>query len=139
MASGYSINLRAFYDAVKIKEQPLEDVITRANCLIFELIGNILYGSNDINIDIVENIFKLFCVSVKSAAEVNTLNVDDVFNYIAETSQELLQEMSDRGQPMRELCYILGTSSESNVNYSLTSRVTILVAILSFFEIKFDL
>lgn len=139
MASGYSINLRAFYNAVKIKEQPLEDVITRANCLIFELIGNILYGSNDINIDIVENIFKLFCVSVKSAAEVNTLNVDDVFNYIAETSQELLQEMSDRGQPMRELCYILGTSSESNVNYSLTSRVTILVAILSFFEIKFDL
>ena len=139
MATEYSINLRKIYDAVEIKKEPLEDIITKANCLIFQLIWNILYGSGDIEIDNIENIYKLFCVSVKSAAEVNTLNADDVFNYIAETSQELLKEMSDRGQPIRELCYILGTSSESNVNYSLTSRVTILVAILSFFEIKFDL
>ena len=139
MEKEYLINLNKLYDDVNIKEYPLEYVITKANCDIYILINDILCGDKDIDVDIINEIYTLFCISIKSTAKVNAVNVDEVFSYLAETSQELLEEIKNHNNPMRELCYILGTSSESDVNYTLTSRVTILIAILSFFDIKFDL
>ena len=139
MEKEYLINLNKLYDDVNIKEYPLEYVITKANCDIYILINDILCGDKDIDVDIINEIYTLFCISIKSTAKVNAINVDEVFSYLAETSQELLEEIKNHDNPMRELCYILGTSSESDVNYTLTSRVTILIAILSFFDIKFDL
>ena len=139
MEKEYLINLNKLYDEVNIKEYPLEYVITKANCDIYILINDILCGDKDIDVDIINEIYTLFCISIKSTAKVNAINVDEVFSYLAETSQELLEEIKNHDNPMRELCYILGTSSESDVNYTLTSRVTILIAILSFFDIKFDL
>lgn len=139
MEKEYLINLNKLYDDVNIKEYPLEYVITKANCDIYILINDILCGDKDIDVDIINEIYTLFCISIKSTAKVNAVNVDEVFSYLAETSQELLEEIKNHDNPMRELCYILGTSSESDVNYTLTSRVTILIAILSFFDIKFDL
>ena len=139
MEKEYLINLNKLYNEVTIKEYPLEYVITKANCDIYILINDILYGDKDIDVDIINEIYTLFCISIKSAAKVNAGNVDEVFSYLTETSQELLEEIKNHDNPMRELCYILGTSSESDINYTLTSRVTILIAILSFFDIKFDL
>ena len=107
MEKEYLINLNKLYDDVNIKEYPLEYVITKANCDIYILINDILCGDKDIDVDIINEIYTLFCISIKSAAKVKAVNVDEVFSYLAETSQELLEEMKNHNNPMQELWYIL--------------------------------
>lgn len=132
MENKSSINVKAIYDSVDTDIKVL-DTVTKLNYYILNFIYNILYSNDDINLEIIEPIFKFWCISVKQVEQAEEKELyNDMVQYLEETSNDISNNFSD----VSTIAYFVGTHTESSETLTVTTLTALVCAILKKLDIN---
>lgn len=132
MENKSSINVKAIYDSVDTDIKVL-DTVTKLNYYILNFIYNILYSNDDINLEIIEPIFKFWCISVKQVEQAEEKELyNDMVQYLEETSNDISNNFSG----VSAIAYFVGTHTESSEPLTATTLTALVCAILKKLDIN---
>lgn len=132
MENKSSINVKAIYDSVGTDIRVL-DTVTKLNYYILNFIYNILYSNDDINLEIIEPIFKFWCISVKQVEQAEEKELyNDMVQYLEKTSNDISNNFSG----VSTIAYFVGTHTESSEPLTVTTLTALVCAILKKLDIN---
>ena len=112
---------------------------TLINCRIFDAIEDFLLNRLNSAANNVKELLTHYLDLVKYTESKIGLEISKTFDELIDLSLDVYNEF-DKNQPVEytitNLCYLIGTNSEQEENYTMTSRIAIILAIIKFLKIE---